>query len=106
MRHRLAALYETGMHPHCPAVPWMPRIADFTDVSNMGVVLLSCTTKRETTKVRTTFCSSPPLLRLNPVGDLESIVENASADYFATTAAPHEYFDQTGSVIPLVESYQ
>ena len=31
------------MHPHCPAVPWMPRMADFTDVSNMGVVLLTCT---------------------------------------------------------------
>src|SRR6478752_473308 len=30
-RHRLASLYETGMHPHCPAMPWMPRIADFTD---------------------------------------------------------------------------
>jgi hypothetical protein len=51
------------------------------------------TTKRETTKVRTTFCSSPPLLRC-PLGDLESTVENASAAYFGTTAAPYEYFDQ------------
>jgi hypothetical protein len=42
------------------------------------------------------FCSSPPLLHLIPVGDLASTVENASAAYFGTTAAPHEYFDQTG----------
>src|SRR5215471_18390911 len=34
---------EGGMHPYCPAVPWMPRIPDFTDIPNMGVVLLSCT---------------------------------------------------------------
>jgi hypothetical protein len=81
------------MHQHCPAMPWMPGIADFAEIPNMGVVLLSCTTKRETTKVRTTFCSSPPLLRC-PLGDLESTVENASAAYFGTTAAPYEYFDQ------------
>ena len=35
---------EGGMHPYCPAVPWMPRIPDFTDIPNMGVVLLSCIT--------------------------------------------------------------
>jgi hypothetical protein len=40
-------------------------------------------------------CSSLPLFHLSPVADLESTVENASADYFGTTAAPHEYFDQT-----------
>jgi len=33
---------------------------------------------------------------LSPVGDLASTVENASAAYFGTTAAPHEYFDQAG----------
>src|SRR5215471_13838908 len=38
----LAAFYQNGMHPHCPAMPWVPGIADFTDISNMGVVLLSC----------------------------------------------------------------
>ena len=59
VRHRLPPLYQTGMHPHCPAVPWMPRIADYTDVSNMGVVLLSCITKRETTKARTIFLLFP-----------------------------------------------
>jgi hypothetical protein len=49
MRHRLAALYQSRMHPHLPAVPWVPGIADFTDIPNMGVVLLSCTTKIEFT---------------------------------------------------------
>ena len=49
-----APLYETGMHTHCPAVPWMPRIADFADVSNMGVVLLSCSTPREITRAKAT----------------------------------------------------
>jgi len=56
VRHRLAPLYETGMHPHCPAVPWMPRIADLTDVGNMGVVLLSCITPRGIIKVKRTGC--------------------------------------------------
>ena len=45
MRHRLAALYQSCMHPHWPAVPWVPGIADFTNIPNMGVVLLSCTIK-------------------------------------------------------------
>ena len=36
------------------------------------------------------------MLRLSPVGDVASAVENASAAYSATTAAPHEYFDYTG----------
>jgi integrase len=42
------------------------------------------------------LCSSLPLLRLMPVGDLASTVESASAAYFDITVAPHEYFDQTG----------
>jgi hypothetical protein len=33
---------------------------------------------------------------LSPVGDVASAVENASAAYSGTTAAPHEYFDHTG----------
>ena len=37
-------------------------------------------------------------LHLSPVGDVASAVENASAVYSATTAAPHEYLDQTPSV--------
>jgi len=45
---------------------------------------------------RTTCCSSPPLLRLRPVGDVASAVENVLAAYSVTTVAPHEYFDQTG----------
>ena len=35
-------------------------------------------------------------LHLSPVGGVPSAVENASAVYSATTAAPHEYLDQTG----------
>ena len=50
IRHRLATFYETGMQPHCPAMPWMPGIADFTTIPNMGVVLLSCIMANETTK--------------------------------------------------------
>jgi hypothetical protein len=42
VRYRPAAFYESGMHPYCPAMPWMPGIADFTEIPNMGVVLLSC----------------------------------------------------------------
>jgi hypothetical protein len=45
--------------------------------------------------VDTTCCSSPPLLRLSPVGDVASAVENVSAAYSDTTVALHEYFDQT-----------
>jgi len=60
VRHRLAPLYEAGMHPHCLAMPWMPRIADFTDVSNMGVVLLSCIIRNAIIRERGTCCSSLP----------------------------------------------
>ena len=58
--------------------------------------MLSCITKNAITKARTTFCSSPLLLGLSPVGDVASAVENASAAYSGTTAAPPEYFDHTG----------
>ena len=54
-----------------------------------------------TTKARTTFCSSPPLLGLSPVGDVPSAVENVLAAYSVTTVAPHEYFDQTGLHRPM-----
>jgi hypothetical protein len=36
---------------------------------------------------------------LSPVGDVASAVENALVAYSAITAAPHEYFDHTGSGI-------
>ena len=39
-----------------------------------------------------------PQLGLSLVGDVASAVENALAAYSGTTAAPHEYFDQTGAV--------
>jgi hypothetical protein len=75
----------------------MPGIADFSEIPNMRVVLLSCITKNATIKARTAFCSSLPLLGLSPVGDVASAVENALAAYSGTTAAPHEYFDHAGS---------
>ena len=73
------------MHPHCPAMPWMPGIADFAEIPNMGVVLLSCITKNATIKERTTLCCSPLLLRLSPVGGVASAVKNVSAAYSDTS---------------------
>jgi len=78
------------MHPHCPAMPWMPGIADFAEIPNMGVVLLSCITKNATIKARATFCCSQLLLRLSPGGAVASAVENASAacNTLFTTTGP------------------
>ena len=42
VRHRLAAFYEGGMNTYRSPMPWVPRVADFTEIPNMGVVLLSC----------------------------------------------------------------
>ena len=56
VRHRPAPFYEAGMHPHCPAMPWMPGIANLAEIPNMGVVLLSCITPKGTTKARPTSC--------------------------------------------------
>ena len=50
VHHRPAPFHEAGMHPHCPAMPWMPGIANLTEIPNMGVVLLSCTTRSAITK--------------------------------------------------------
>jgi hypothetical protein len=59
VHYRPAAFYESRMHPNCPAVPWMPGIADFTEIPNMGVVLLSCI-------IRTGFTTlSKRILRTN-----------------------------------------
>ena len=54
VRHRPAPFYEAGMHPHCPAMPWMPGIANLAEIPNMGVVLLSCTTTSACTRASTT----------------------------------------------------
>ena len=48
----------------------------------------------------------PALLGLSPVGDVASAVENASAAYSGTRAAPHEYFDNeiaSGSALTKAE---
>src|ERR1700757_1130708 len=61
VRYRPAAFYEKGLHPYCPAVPWMPEIADFTEIPNMGVGLLSCITRNAITKAKATcYCSLRP----------------------------------------------
>jgi hypothetical protein len=57
----------------------------------------SIITQNATTRARTTFCFSLPLLGLSPVGDVACAVENALPAYSATTA-PHEYFDHTGLI--------
>jgi hypothetical protein len=46
------------MKPHCSAMPWVPGIADFTAIPNMGVVLLSCTIMNATTREKLIFYSS------------------------------------------------
>src|SRR5215813_6556604 len=51
--------------------------------------------KRETTKAKTIFCSSPHLCR-RQVREARSVVESGSAAYSNTTAGLHEYFLHTG----------
>src|SRR5689334_16007402 len=83
------------MHPHCPAVPWMPRIVDVMGVSNMGVVLLSCTISRGITRAKETSYSFPPR-RQNGTAE-QYAVESDSAARFAITAEPREYFGPSAS---------
>ena len=59
VRHRPAAFYESGMYPYCPAVPRMPGITDFTEIPNMGVVLLTCIIPSAITKAWATDWSFP-----------------------------------------------
>src|SRR5262249_5605731 len=56
----------------------------------------SILTKKETTKAKTISCSSRSLLRVRWVRKARSAVVSGSVAYSNTTAAPHEYFDQTG----------
>jgi hypothetical protein len=48
--HCPAPLYERGMHAHLTAVPRMPRIADGSTLTNMGVVLMSCLSRSAITR--------------------------------------------------------
>ena len=43
-------LYQGGMHPHWPAVPWVPGIADFPDILIWVLCCRVVSCKRETTK--------------------------------------------------------
>src|SRR5579859_7104196 len=98
IRHRLATFYETGMQPHCPAMPWMPGIADFTAIPNMGVVLLSCIMRNATTKARATFCYSHVPKGRPRSEDHRSAVTSASVVFSSTTIdRPHELLDYTGA---------
>ena len=47
VRQRDPALHQRGMHSHFATKPRMPRIPDFSDFNNIGVVLLTCITERE-----------------------------------------------------------
>ncbi|MCU1257651.1 MAG: hypothetical protein JWO80_536 [Bryobacterales bacterium] len=78
IRHRLATFYETGMQPHCPAMPWMPGIADFTTISNMGVVLLSCTILNGTTRARTISSCSPLRTYRRSAGQCAAVIDSAA----------------------------
>ena len=93
VRHRSAAFYESDMHPYCPPIPWMPGITDFTEIPDMGVVLLSCSIRNATIRAKATPCSSPPHLRLRLAGT--SAVENALVACFDITVGRLEYFGPT-----------
>jgi len=56
VRHRSAAFYKSGMHTYRSPMPWMPRIGDFAEIPNMGVLSLSCITPRGIIKVKRTSC--------------------------------------------------
>ena len=60
----------------------------------MGVALLSCITRKETTKAGTICCCSRSLCR-RQVREVRSVVESPPAAYSNTTATPHEYFCHT-----------
>jgi hypothetical protein len=79
----------------------MPGIADFAEIPNMGVVLLSCTMKRETTKARRIFCYSRHLLRVSPNRNVRYGVKNDSAAY-SSTGTPYEYFLQATTRYPVL----
>jgi hypothetical protein len=74
--HSPASFYQARMHPYCPAMPGMPRVANFTDIPNMGVALLSCITLNETIKARATFYSSRPPASTERVTEQSYVVES------------------------------
>ena len=93
------------MYPYCPAVPWMPRIPDFTVIPNMGVVLLSCIIASAIIKGRGTFCYSLVLRRYRGAGCHRSSVASASAvSSSITIAGPHEFLDHAGFRVTLTKA--
>jgi hypothetical protein len=82
------------MQPHCPAMPRMPGIADFTAIPNMGVVLLTCIIQNATIKGKKTPRSSP-LQRRKRIAEMSAIARD-SATCFDIIAGPLDYFVPTG----------
>jgi hypothetical protein len=62
VRYRMAVPYALGTYPNCPAIPRMPGITNLTEISNMVVLLLSCTTPNVITKVWRTRSSARKLI--------------------------------------------
>ena len=56
-RHCQSPFHQGCVHPHLAIMPRMPRITKISRFPNMGVLLLSCTIKKETIKVKKMFCS-------------------------------------------------
>ena len=90
------------MHPYCPTMPCMPRVANFAYIPNMGVALLSCIISNARTKAKAISCS--PLSRRLHDYDIQvaSNVMSDSADCSSFINAPHEYFDSTVVVLTYV----
>ena len=79
--YRPAPFDQIGMYLHCPPMPRMPAVADFTDISNMGIALLSCIMRRGTTKGKATRSYSRPRESPGTGRAAESAVGSGSVDY-------------------------
>ena len=87
--------YQSGMHLHWLSVPWVPEIADFTDIPNMGVVLLSCFIRNAIIRARAICCCSPRVRFHLELREPKFAVASGSAACSSTTVEPHEYFCYT-----------
>jgi hypothetical protein len=69
---------ELGMRLHSPAMARIPAVPDFTDISNIGVALLSCITANAIIKVKATKCSSGKLAMnaINPATELNIVFDS------------------------------
>ena len=88
VRHRSAAFYESGMHPYCPPMPWMPRIANSTEIPNMGVVFAELYHSERNHQGKGNVLLFPTPLPRHAVA--MSAAANDSAACFDTIAGPLE----------------